>query len=111
MRDRFTRSGRRVVTLADEEARSLGHKYIGTEHLLLGLEHNLSSTPYSGGDRQRFLVGPDVMHPEKSRSPLVGHYVGRNRAKKAVLRRTGANDLTEKTLARGADEHGEAELD
>jgi dihydroneopterin aldolase len=37
VRDRFTRSGRRVVTLADEEARSLGHKYVGTEHLLLGL--------------------------------------------------------------------------
>ncbi|HZY57705.1 MAG TPA: Clp protease N-terminal domain-containing protein, partial [Rubrobacteraceae bacterium] len=37
MRDRFTHSGRRVVTLADEEARGLGHKYVGTEHLLLGL--------------------------------------------------------------------------
>ena len=37
VRDRFTHSGRRVVTLADEEARSLGHKYVGTEHLLLGL--------------------------------------------------------------------------
>jgi dihydroneopterin aldolase len=35
--DRFTESDRRVVALADEEARSLGHNYIGTEHLLLGL--------------------------------------------------------------------------
>lgn len=37
MHDRFTESARRVVALADEEARSLGHNYIGTEHLLLGL--------------------------------------------------------------------------
>ena len=37
MHERFTESARRVVALADEEARSLGHNYIGTEHLLLGL--------------------------------------------------------------------------
>jgi hypothetical protein len=35
--DRFTQSARRVAALADEEARSIGHNYIGTEHLLLGL--------------------------------------------------------------------------
>src|SRR5215217_3546886 len=35
--DRFTRSARRAVVLADEEARSLGHNYIGTEQPLLGL--------------------------------------------------------------------------
>jgi ATP-dependent Clp protease ATP-binding subunit ClpC len=34
---RFTESARRVVVLAQEEARSLGHGRIGTEHLLLGL--------------------------------------------------------------------------
>lgn len=37
MHDRFTDSGRRAVVRAKEEARSLGHKCIGTEHLLLGL--------------------------------------------------------------------------
>ena len=36
---RFTDSARRVVVLAQEEARLLGHNYIGTEHLLLGLLH------------------------------------------------------------------------
>jgi dihydroneopterin aldolase len=35
--DRFTSSGRRAVILAGEEARKLGHKCVGTEHLLLGL--------------------------------------------------------------------------
>jgi ATP-dependent Clp protease ATP-binding subunit ClpA len=35
--ERFTESARRVVALVDEEARSLGNNYIGTEHLLLGL--------------------------------------------------------------------------
>ncbi|MDN5920231.1 MAG: AAA family ATPase, partial [Pseudonocardia sp.] len=39
MFDRFTDGARRVVVLAQEEARMLGHNYIGTEHLLLGLLH------------------------------------------------------------------------
>jgi ATP-dependent Clp protease ATP-binding subunit ClpC len=34
---RFTDPARRVVVLAQEEARMLNHNYIGTEHILLGL--------------------------------------------------------------------------
>jgi ATP-dependent Clp protease ATP-binding subunit ClpC len=37
MFERFTDRARRVVVLAQEEARMLNHNYIGTEHLLLGL--------------------------------------------------------------------------
>ena len=37
MFERFTDRARRVVVLAQEEARKLNHNYIGTEHLLLGL--------------------------------------------------------------------------
>ncbi len=37
MFERFTDRARRVVVLAQEEARELDHNYIGTEHLLLGL--------------------------------------------------------------------------
>jgi hypothetical protein len=37
--ERFTDRARRVVVLAQEEARLLDHNYIGTEHLLLGLIH------------------------------------------------------------------------
>ena len=39
MFERFTDRARRVVVLAQEEARMLGHNYIGTEHILLGLLH------------------------------------------------------------------------
>jgi hypothetical protein len=35
--DRFTVRARKVLTLAQEEATGFNHKYIGTEHLLLGL--------------------------------------------------------------------------
>ncbi len=39
MFERFTERARRVVVLAQEEARLLNHNYIGTEHILLGLIH------------------------------------------------------------------------
>jgi hypothetical protein len=39
MFERFTDRARRVVVLAQEEARLLNHDYIGTEHILLGLIH------------------------------------------------------------------------
>ncbi len=39
MFERFTEQSRRVVVLAQEEARMLGHNHIGSEHLLLGLLH------------------------------------------------------------------------
>lgn len=37
MFEKFTDGARRVIVLAQEEARTLSHAYIGTEHLLLGL--------------------------------------------------------------------------
>ncbi len=37
MNSMFTDRVRRVVQLAHQEAKRLGHKYVGTEHLLLGL--------------------------------------------------------------------------
>jgi ATP-dependent Clp protease ATP-binding subunit ClpA len=43
---RFTSGARRAVDLAQAEARSMGHAYIGTEHLLLGLlgeEHGIAA--------------------------------------------------------------------
>jgi ATP-dependent Clp protease ATP-binding subunit ClpC len=39
MFERFTDRARRVVVLAQEEAKMLNHNYIGTEHILLGLIH------------------------------------------------------------------------
>ena len=39
MFERFTDEARRVLVLAQEEARLLNHNFIGTEHILLGLIH------------------------------------------------------------------------
>src|SRR5438270_11495144 len=39
MFERFTERARRVLVLAQEEARLLGHPVLGTEHVLLGLLH------------------------------------------------------------------------
>jgi len=39
MFERFTDRARRVVVLAQEEARALNHSFIGPEHILLGLIH------------------------------------------------------------------------
>ena len=37
MYEKFTDKARKVISLAQEEARKLGQLYVGTEHLLLGL--------------------------------------------------------------------------
>jgi ATP-dependent Clp protease ATP-binding subunit ClpC len=54
MFERFTDRARRVVVLAQEEARMLNHNYIGTEHLLLGLLHE------DEGMAAQVLSGMDV---------------------------------------------------
>ncbi len=46
MFERFTDRARRVVVLAQEEARLLNHNYIGTEHILLGLIHEGEGVAY-----------------------------------------------------------------
>jgi ATP-dependent Clp protease ATP-binding subunit ClpA len=58
MFERFTNDARTVVTRAQEEAKGLGHPYIGTEHLLLGLLDPGAGTGYAvlhevGLDRER----------------------------------------------------------
>jgi ATP-dependent Clp protease ATP-binding subunit ClpA len=45
MFDRFTEGARQTVVLANEEARQLDHKYIGTEHLLAALLRNSDAVP------------------------------------------------------------------
>ena len=39
MFERFTDRARRVIVLAQDEAKLLNHNFIGTEHILLGLIH------------------------------------------------------------------------
>ncbi|HFD40053.1 MAG TPA: ATP-dependent Clp protease ATP-binding subunit [Anaerolineae bacterium] len=52
--DRFTKRARRVLTRAGEEARRLNHRYIGTEHILLGL------VAEEGGVAMRVLKSLDI---------------------------------------------------
>jgi ATP-dependent Clp protease ATP-binding subunit ClpC len=54
MFERFTDRARRVVVLAQEEARMLHHDFVGTEHLLLGLLHE------GGGTGAKALQALDI---------------------------------------------------
>ena len=72
MFERFTNQSRRVVVLAQEEARMLNHNYIGTEHLLLGLLHE------GGGAAARVLTAVDVTLPA-ARDQVIA-IVGRGQA-------------------------------
>ncbi len=69
MFERFTGRAREVVVLAHDEARALGHNYIGTEHLLLGLLRE------EEGLAARVLEGIDVTL-EEARAQVV-RIVGR----------------------------------
>lgn len=46
--DRFSERARRALTLAQEEATALGHQWLGTEHVLLGLARERDES--AGGD-------------------------------------------------------------
>jgi ATP-dependent Clp protease ATP-binding subunit ClpC len=85
--ERFTDAARRVVVLAQEEARQLGNNYIGTEHLLLGLVHEGSGEAARAMadagltlDRVREQVRVLVGRPEDDPKPS-GHIPFTPRAK------------------------------
>jgi ATP-dependent Clp protease ATP-binding subunit ClpC len=88
MFEKFSDRARRVIVLAQEEARRLHHDYIGTEHLLLGLIHEgrgvaakaLESLGISLEDVRRD-VGEIVPPGEHERS---GHIPFTPRAKKVL---------------------------
>ena len=66
MFERFTERARQVVVLAQDEARRLGHDYIGTEHLLLGLlreEQGIAAKTLAG-----FEVSLDVLRADLVRT-------------------------------------------
>jgi ATP-dependent Clp protease ATP-binding subunit ClpA len=73
MFERFTPPARRVIVMAQEEARQLQHNYIGTEHLLLGL---ISGDP--SGVPARVLAGIGLTLDE-ARTAVVS-IVGRGKA-------------------------------
>ena len=88
MFERFTDGSRRVVVLAQEEARMLNHNYIGTEHILLGLIHEgggvAARTPESLGislDAVRQQVEEIIGQGQQAPS---GHIPFTPRAKKVL---------------------------
>jgi ATP-dependent Clp protease ATP-binding subunit ClpC len=88
MFERFTDRARRVVVLAQEEARMLSHGYIGTEHLLLGLIHEGSGA--SGAALESLSITLDDARAQvvsivpRGREPLSGHIPFTPRAKKIL---------------------------
>jgi ATP-dependent Clp protease ATP-binding subunit ClpC len=88
--ERFSEPSRRVVVLAQEQARALDHNYIGTEHLLLGLLTNAGSIAAS------ILEGAGVSYEPVRRdveerigrggSAPAGHIPFTPRAKKSLER-------------------------
>jgi len=64
MFERFTDRARRVVVLAQEEARLLAHNYLGTEHILLGLvgeEEGIGAKALRSLDVSRYAVRAQVV--------------------------------------------------
>jgi len=88
MFERFTDGARRVIVLAQEEARLLNHNYIGTEHILLDLLHegegvaaqaleSLGISPEAARALVEEIIG-------RGQSPLTGHIPFTPRAKRVL---------------------------
>jgi ATP-dependent Clp protease ATP-binding subunit ClpA len=72
MFERFTDRARRVVVLSQEEARLLGHNYIGTEHILLGLVHEGEGV----GARSLEALGVDLAKVRRKVEEIIGEADG-----------------------------------
>jgi len=89
----FTPRAKRVLELSLEEARQLGHNYIGTEHLLLGLVkegegvaarvlENLAVNVYTVraeviqmlGENTEFVAGPGTNAQSRSKTPTLEEF-------------------------------------
>jgi hypothetical protein len=88
MFERFTDRARRVVVLAQEEARHLDHNYIGTEHILLGLIHEgegVAARALTELDISLEAVRGEVMETVgRGPEPPSGHIPFTPRAKKVL---------------------------
>ncbi len=90
----FTEKARRVVIHAQEEARRMGHNFVGTEHLLLGLIREQNSLPSKV--LQSIGLDLDTVRAEVLKATGRGPAIGPNeevaftpRAKKVVLELAG----------------------
>ncbi len=88
MFERFTDRARRVVVLAQEEARMLRHDYIGTEHILLGLIHEGEGVAAIALDKLDISLGAVQEQVEEIVGPghaaPTGHIPFTPRAKKVL---------------------------
>jgi ATP-dependent Clp protease ATP-binding subunit ClpC len=88
MFERFSDRARRVVVLAQEEARMLEHNYIGTEHLLLGLIHEGEGTAARSllalGIELETVRGEIEALIGRGQQPVSGHIPFTPRAKKSL---------------------------
>jgi ATP-dependent Clp protease ATP-binding subunit ClpC len=88
MFERFTNRARNVVVLSQEEARLLGHNYIGTEHILLGLIRQSDGVAYQA--LARFDMSLDATRDEVKaiiglgKAKPLGHIPFTPRAKKVL---------------------------
>src|SRR5918999_4805047 len=101
MFERFTERARKVVVLAQEEARHFNHNYIGTEHLLLGLVRE------SEGVAARVLSNLDV-DPDKVRREVVRRLGGgRSRSRSGSGEAAGGRGVeTKRPKTRQLDQYG-----
>ena len=88
MFDRFSEDARKVVVSAQEEARKLGHKNIGSEHILLGLslvEEGLASQALASFDINPGEIRNAIITIKGSTfQPLQGHIPFSPRSKKVL---------------------------
>ena len=91
MFERFTDRARRVVVLAQEEARLLNHNYIGTEHILLGLVRE------NEGVAARILLDFDA-DAEKIRNEIIRMLSGPGRRQQGAGAGTGEKSKSSKLL-------------
>jgi ATP-dependent Clp protease ATP-binding subunit ClpC len=84
MFERFTDQARRIVVLAQEEARMLNHNYIGTEHIMLALIHegtgiaaqaleSLGVTEEAARQQVEQIVGRGQQDPRRGHIPFTPH--------------------------------------
>lgn len=97
--ERFSERAREVLAQAQEEADSLGHEYLGTEHLLLALSS-------AGGSVTRALAACRVT-PERVRDGIL-LLVGRGRG---MVRRRRLTPRTKRVLELALREAGTGEVE
>src|SRR5256886_9687554 len=92
--DKFTERARKVLNLAQEEARRFQHDYIGTEHLLLGLVRE------GEGVAVQVLInlGVDLNQVCNKVESIIGH------GKRIILGEIGLTPRARKVIALAIDE-------